>query len=156
MPLDPRYDDEAISDEDRLFRFYPHEQYGFAEGESAERLGAEELTRRLSTFGFQAIADARSGLLGMSVYVARLLPEPGGPESLLRWWIEKTGSLHSLAVIQAGALRRPGLGLGIRLDPVPEPFGDAHANVALPVEGGEKFKKSLRRRVRDAARVVLP
>lgn len=156
MPPDPRYDDESISDEDLLLRFYAHEWYvsQVGEGEPPEALGAEALTARLSGFGFQSIRDARSGLWGMSVYVERLLPTNEGRDGLLRWWIETTGTPHSLTAVQAGSLRE--LGLGVCLDVVEEPFGEAHANVAVPTEDGERFTKSLRRRIKDCAEVVLP
>lgn len=155
MPLDPRYDDMSISNADRLFRFYAHEWYHLGEGETAEELGINALTERLSKFGFQAIRDSYSGVLGMSMYVERLLPD-AGPAALLEWWIQKTGSPHSLVAIQAGSLRADELGLGLLMDVVDEPFGEAHANVAIPVDGGQKFSKPLSRRIKDAAAVVLP
>lgn len=158
MPIDPRYDDASIADEDRLFRFYAHERYSpqLTEDETAEGLGAAVLKERLSKFGFQAIPDKTSGLLGMSVYVERLLPPEEGPEGLRGWWAETTGSPQSLVMIRAGDLRADEIGLGLRMDPVDEPFGDAHANAALPVDGGAKFTKSLRGRIVAAAEVVLP
>jgi hypothetical protein len=155
---DPRYDDRSIADEDRLLRFYAHERYRplIAPDETAAGLGPAALTERLSTFGFQAIRDSRSGLFGMSMYVERLLPAQEGPDGLLQWWIDKTGFPHSLVMILAASLRAGDVGLGLRMDVVDEPFGEAHVNVALPVEGGDKFSKPLRRRIVAAAQVVLP
>lgn len=158
MPVDQRYDDTSIANDDRLLRFYDHERYSpsLVEHETVEGLGAAALTGRLSKFGFQAIPDRHSGKLGMSVYVERLLPPEEGPAGLLRWWIEKTGSPHSLAMILAGSLRADEVGLGLMIDVVDEPFGEAHANAALPVDGGAKFPKSLTKKIVAAAQVVLP
>lgn len=165
---EPRYNNDSIDDDDRLLRAFPHYMYSppLAEGDQASTLGTAVLTERLSTQGFQTIPDKHTQVLGMSVYLERLLAGDGNPEDLLRFLSEKAKGPLSLVVLLAGKVRMAppefrmdppeGPPLGIKMDPVSEPFGNAHANVLYPEEGGRKFSGSMRNWMRQNAQVLIP
>jgi hypothetical protein len=165
---EPRYNDDSIDDDDRLLRAFPHNMYSppLAEGEQASTLGSAVLTDRLSSQGFQTIPDKNTQVLGMSVYLERLLADDGSPEDLLRFLSGAAKGPLSLMVMLAGKVRMAppefrrdppeGPPLGIMMDPVNEPFGDAHANVIYPEDGGRKFSSSMKNWMRQNAQVLIP
>jgi hypothetical protein len=159
VPVDPRYDDASIADDDRLLRTFSHQWYKptLEPGESPAAIGRAGCRERMSSMGFQAMADKRSGVLGMSVYVERLLDPLDGPARLRAWREEVSGYPQSLVVIVAGSLRADSIGLGVMMDVVEgETFGEAHANVLYPQEGGKTFGSSLKGRLVKVADVLLP
>jgi len=167
--VDPRYNDSSIRDDDRLPRAFPHGMYShppLAADERVSQIGTGALSDRLSSQGFQAISDKHSGMLGMSVYLERLLQDEEDPIDLLRYLsIDAKGPL-SLIVIPAGDVRRAppdfrkeppkGPPLGIVMDEVDEPFGRAHANVIYPQEGGRQFSDGTKNWMVRAAQVLIP
>ncbi|HJP66286.1 MAG TPA: hypothetical protein VKA30_08290 [Actinomycetota bacterium] len=154
-------DDGSVAGPDRLIRLFAHESYSpkLEPDEKPEDVDVADLTGRLSSFGFQAIPDSRSGILGMSVYLERLLP-PDGVAQLRDWWdAERAATPHSAVVLTAEDVRRaaPEEGVVIAMDVLDdEPFGNAHANIMIPVPGGKRFGGGFRRRLRDSAAVLVP